>query len=355
MRRPQSSNMERAPMREHACCRRRGRGWSLEAGRPQRFARGLRSLDTARCPLLAAALFAVVAACGSPSIAGGEDGAEGRAALIQLTHDGDFKQRPAWSPDGSTLCFARHRGSTIFLYLQNADGSGERRLTDRTYPEYDAVFSPDGKRIALALDKASPNQGDIEVYTCAADGKDLRAVATTQGKLSHEEWPDWSPDGQRIAFASTRDGNQELYVASADGSDVRRLTSDPATDTHPAWSPDGKRIAFATDRWGGLELASVEIDGSHVTRLTTSRGLDDYPEWSPDGRLIAFTSNRDGNFEIYVAEANGSNARNTTSDPTIDNFPSWTPDGRLTFVSNRGGGFEIYATAEPVSGSRFRE
>jgi TolB protein len=262
--------------------------------------------------------------------------------LVRLTSDGLLKQRPAWSSDGKWLSFTRHEGATIFVFVRAADGSSERRLTKRTDPEFDAVWAPGDARLALAIDKASPNQGDIDVYTVAPDGEDLKVVAATANKLSHEEWPAWSPDGKRLAFTSTRDGNQELYVALADGSERKRLTSDPAIDAHPSWSPDGKRIAFATSRWGDLELAVVQADGSDLVRLTESRGLDDYPAWSPDGKQIAFTSNRTGNFEIFTIDADGKNPHNRTQHPAIDNFPAWTPDGRLTFVSGRDGSFDIY-------------
>jgi TolB protein len=271
----------------------------------------------------------------------GED-AQNPLPWTRLTHDGHFKQRPAWSPDGKQLVFARHRGAEIFLFVCAADGAQERRLTDRKDPEYDAVWSPDGTRLAFALDKTAPNQGDIEVYAVTAEGKDLQPVAKSEGKLSHEEWPAWSLDGKWIAYTSTRDDNQELYLARPDGSEKRRLTSDPSLDAHPAWSPDGKRIAFATDRWGDLELAVLNVDSGQVARLTESPGLDDYPAWSPDGRSIAFTSNRDRNLEIYTIDAEGANPRNITRSPSLENFPTWTPDGRLTFVSNRDGGFEVY-------------
>jgi TolB protein len=244
------------------------------------------------------------------------------------------------------VVFARHRGAEIYLFVCAADGSQERRLTERNEPEYDAVWSPDGARLAFSFDKTAPNQGDIEVYTVTSDGKNLQPVAKSEGKLSHEEWPAWSPDGKWIAYTSTRDDNQELYLAGPDGSEKRRLTNDPALDAHPSWSPDNRRIAFATDRWGDLELAVLDVDSGQVTRLTESPGLDDYPAWSPDGRSIAFTSNRDRNLEIYTIDADGGNPRSITRSPSLENFPTWTPDGRLTFISNRDGGFEVYVLNE---------
>ncbi len=267
------------------------------------------------------------------------------AEPVRLTHDGHLKQRPARSPDGSQLVFTRHRGATIFLYVLDTSTGAERRLTTREAPEYDAVFSPDGKDLLFAFDKTVPNQGDIEVYRLRLENGELTPLAVTRNTLSHEEWPAWSPDGKRFAFTSTRDGNQELYVMSADGGEWTRLTSHPAIDAHPAWSPDGNSIAFATDRWGDLELALIDPDGAHLRRLTDSPGLDDYPAWSPDGARLAFTSNRDGNLEIYASDAQGRNPVNLTRDSAIDNFPAWSPDGRLTWVSNRDGGFEVYVTA----------
>jgi TolB protein len=262
--------------------------------------------------------------------------------VTRLTTDGHLKQRPAWSPDGNTLAFTRHQGATIFLFLRSADGK-ERRLTKGDSPEYDACWSPDGKRLTFAFDKTVPNQGDIEVHAIGADGENQHPVATSPGKLTHEEWPAWSPDGERIAFTSTREDNQEIHVCRPDGKDLKRLTSDPGIDAHPCWSPDSKRIVFATSRWGGLELAIMNADdGSGLARLTESRGLDDYPAWSPDGQRLAFTTNRDGNLEIYTVDAEGKNPRNETQNAAIESFPAWSPDGRLTFVSNREGGFDVY-------------
>jgi TolB protein len=268
-------------------------------------------------------------------------GFAGEPDIIRVTSDGLFKQRPNWSPDGRQVVFARHEGSTIFLFVKNLETGGEDRLTTGTDPEYDAVFAPDGKSLLLSYDKTSPNQGDLEVYRITPPDRTPAPLATTGKKLSHEESPAWSPDGKRFAFSSTRDGNQELYVAEIAGGEWQRLTTDAAIDAHPVWSPDGKTIAFASNRWGDLEIALIDPDGSNLRRVTDSKGLDDYPAWSPDGRRLAYASHRDGNFEIYVQPLNGA-AVNFTHNAAIDNFPAWTPEGRLGFVSNREGAFDLF-------------
>lgn len=266
--------------------------------------------------------------------------------LTRLTHDGHFKQRPAWSPDGTRLAFARHEGDSILLYeLTVADGT-ERRLTERTAPEHDPAWSPDGRMLAFSQITLSGSQGDVDVALLAADGG-ISIVAGSEGRLSHQEWPAWSPDGARLAFASTWSENQDVYTATLDGGDRRQLTNHIGIDSHPAWTPDG-RIVFASDRWGGLEIAAIAADGSDVARLTASAGLDDYPAPSPDGRQIAFVSNRDGDYEIYLMDADGGRQTNVSRSPGIDTHPAWTPDGRLTFVSQRDDEFDIYVTEEPV-------
>jgi TolB protein len=262
--------------------------------------------------------------------------------LRQLTTDGAFKQRPVWSPDGKFVLYTRHRGEQFAIVRMTAEGTDEKVITPEKLPEYDACWSPDGERIAFTHVFQTLGQGNLDVFIAKADGTEPAKFAGDHKKLSHEEYPAWSPDGKHIAYSSTYQGNQEIYIGAIDGGKHVRLTSDPALDAHPAWSPDGKRLAFATSRWGDFEIALCDADGENIERLTESAGLDDYPVFSPDGRRLAFVSNRDGSFEIYVLDLTDRSLRNVTDDPSIDTYPAWTPDGRLGFVSNRSDNFEIY-------------
>ena len=210
-------------------------------------------------------------------------------------------------------------------------------LTQNAGDDWSPVWSPDGQRLAFA----SSRDGNTEVYVMDADGTNptnLTQNADTDG------WNIvWSPDGQRLAFTSERDGNTEVYVMDADGTDPTNLTQSAGDDWAPVWSPDGQHIAFTSNRDGNTEVYVMDADGSDPTNLTQSAGDDWVPVWSPDGQRLAFASNRDGNTEVYVMDADGTDLTNLTQDAGIDGNPVWSSDGqRIVFESNRDGNTEVY-------------
>jgi Tol biopolymer transport system component len=267
-----------------------------------------------------------------------------------------FEPSPAasMSSGGGTgrIAFVSDRDENWEVYTVNADGSEPTNLSDfpqsggYAWPSTDVKpsWSPDGQRIAFASDrhadfKTDPD-GNRDIYLMDAGGSNL--VRLTEHP-AHDDFPAWSPDGQRIAFASQRDGNWEIYVVKADGSGRTRLTHEPLSDAMPAWSPDGEHIVFCSDRDGNTEIYVMKADGSGQTRLTDHWKLDFGPAWSPDGQHIAFVSDRDWDAEIYVMRADGSGVTNVTNHEGIDVEPAWSPDGtRIAFMSRRDDNAEIY-------------
>jgi Tol biopolymer transport system component len=266
----------------------------------------------------------------------------------------------AWSPDGRIAIVSPETPDTgdSKIYVMNADGSGKRRLTSDTGSESDPAWSPDGRRIAFT----SGRDGSSGIYVSNADGTEQRllmpAAVTYPGQLA------WSPNGQKIAFtielpkapeAQTR--NLEIHVVNADGSGQRRLTRSPVRDNSPVWSPDGRRIAFESN-W---QVWLMNADGSGKRRLTRKGAHNFNPAWSPEGKRIAFERGRkerevsngaagSWGLGLYVMNADGNGQQRLTQGGSQ---PYWSPDGRkIAFVSNRDGNTDIHVMN--ADGSRRR-
>jgi TolB protein len=154
--------------------------------------------------------------------------------------------------------------------------------------------------------------------------------------------PSWSSDNRTVVFESQRDGNSELYTVDVQTQDVKRLTNNKAFDGDPAWSPFRRGIAFTSTRTGNREIFLMRFDPekgpsprSPLLNLTNNRSSDFDPTWSPDGELVTFVTDRDGNLEIYATNDRFL-LRRLTDNPALDAFPAWSPDNKsIVFVSDR--------------------
>ena len=250
----------------------------------------------------------------------------------QLTEVRADDGQSAWSPDGTRIAFKSRRNGNNELYVMNADGSDETRLTNSfRVSEGQPFWSPDGRRLLYRKTPDNPIVQDADIWQIDVDPANPNPRPVLE-RAGDERYPSYSPDGSKIVFRGDHDlvdhsGDEELYVMDADGTNIVQLTSNDVFDSAPAFSPDGTQLAFESARDSGdalaLDLYVMNADGSDVRRLTADPAHDEGPIWSPDGTKIAFTSERGGSSDIWVMNADGSGPRRLTDDPSRDESPDW--------------------------------
>ena len=204
-----------------------------------------------------------------------------------LTNDPSNDASPSWSPDGKRIAFTSDRDKDELntdVYVMDDDGGNRQNLTNDLNDDRHPSWSPDGKRIVFSSDRDGHFIGEdgitSEIYLMDADGGNQQRLTENR---NNDHSPVWSPDGKRIAFASDRKGdgeNYEIYLMDDDGGNKRRLTENRDDDVSPSWSPDGKRIAFSSYRDNKKgEIYVMDNDGGNQHNLTNNPHHDGNPAW----------------------------------------------------------------------------
>lgn len=216
----------------------------------------------------------------------------------------------------------------------DSDSHGSRSI------DAEPAWAPQGPRLAYMTGEPGERR-DLVVRTLDTDTVEV-VVQGNDDQPAHTGMPAWSPDGRTLALvADRREGKGALiWLVDTQTRRLRRLTSpEPGApflrDRDPHFSPDGQRIVFASNRHASsadhaddFDIYSIQIDGSGLTRLTQDPGVATDPVYSVDGKRIFFVSTRDSQrayeSEIYVMAASGGKQRRLTRDERPQNSAPWS-------------------------------
>jgi Tol biopolymer transport system component len=210
------------------------------------------------------------------------------------------------------------------IFSAQRDGSSLKRLTDALGYDAEGAYSPDGSKIvfcslrdAYPIENLSPEDKKRfefnpayfgEIYIMNADGSDQKRLTNWSG---YDGGPFFSPDGERIIWRHFDESGMlaDVYTMQIDGSDIRRLTDFESMSWAPYFHPSNEYVIFHSNKHGftNCELFIVDVHGEkEPVRVTYNTVFDGLPVFSPDGRHLAWTSGRSphGEAQLFFAEWN---------------------------------------------------
>jgi len=280
---------------------------------------------------------------------------------------------PAFSPDGKSIAFARVEASkSADIYILNTDLGEQKRLTHENAPILGLDWLADGKHIIYCSDddtecrlmQVSVEEGTAKkiyssleyagvnltsstlsnhiafeyavyhtgIYKKHFDSNTIKASpAEIFSPTTRSNWfPQYSPDGQTIAFLSDRSGHSEIWLCDAEGKNLRKLMTMTLSSPNapPRWSPDGRRILFDKKTERINQVFMVDLNGGNSKLLATDAVA---PVFSRDGQWVYFSSRRTGQWQIWKIPLAGGEAVQVTAKGGYVGFES--TDGSELYFS----------------------
>lgn len=200
-----------------------------------------------------------------------------------------------------------------FLPQATEDTPEPEPLIASTQWDVNPQYSPDGNRIAFM----SRRSGNTEIWVSDADG--TNPLQLTQFASCFVDTPRWSPDGHRLVFVARPDVNADLFMVDAQGGPLERVTETPWDETSPNFSPDGQAIIYARAQQDTLQLWQRHLKADDTKQLTYRSGR--HGQFAPDGSLYFTKPFENGLWHL----AEGMNQETLLlSDLDTDDWGNWT-------------------------------
>jgi Tol biopolymer transport system component len=257
------------------------------------------------------------------------------SAARPLTRQRLWNHGVAWTRDGRSIVY----GGGSYLWRVRADGDAPPERLELAGRAGSPSTASSRDRLAFVRGSAEPH-----IYRLRLGCTPTVLLEAALGDM----FPQYSPDGRRIAFQSERAGDvAEIWLADADGSNPARLTRGPGRfQGSPRWSPDGRSIVFDSYAESGhADIWTIGVDGSGLRQITHDPADDMIPSWSRDGRFIYFASNRTGRNEVWRIPVGGGAEDQLTREGGA--YPSESLDGRILYYA-RGDGALV---SRPMAGA----
>jgi eukaryotic-like serine/threonine-protein kinase len=255
-----------------------------------------------------------------------------------------------FSPDGKRVAFIRQfaEQGEHGLMVANADGTGERKIAVRKFPNFfqSVAWSPDGSSIACGAGSHVPVYNSYVVEVPAEGGPEKPVAAqgwTFVGEVG------WLQDGSGLILAASElasaSFDSQIWFLSRQGDELRRITNDLNNYSGVSLTADSTRLVTVQSETAANIWVIPSADaarGAPVTSGVGNRDGKDGAVWVADGRIV-YVSRESGNDDIWIMNADGSGKSQLTSGAGINTNPAVSPDGRfIVFTSTRDGAGHIW-------------